>query len=66
MGIVELVLAFLGGCVVTGIVAHRKPDLFNKAVTLVNAADAAANAKIASLKPAAAPAAAPPATPPAQ
>lgn len=33
------IASFVAGCVVTGVVAHRKPDLFNKAVTVVNAVD---------------------------
>lgn len=46
--LVGVVVGFVLGCVVTGVVAHRFPSLFNKAVAAANTVDAKANAAVSS------------------
>jgi hypothetical protein len=42
----ELLIGFLAGAIVTGIIAHRKPEWFNRAVAIVNKADDQVNAQV--------------------
>lgn len=48
--LVGLILGIALGAVGTGVIAHRKPEWFNKAVMLVNKLDDQVNAKVDDLK----------------